>query len=151
MSVEESNPAEELVNPFTGQTIRFLEESEELLVMDSTYLPGAAPAPAHLHPSQEEIFTVLAGGVRASVGGEERILREGDVLVIAAGTPHEFGGLAEEGGTIRWEVRPALRTREFFTALFAALQAAADEQAGRTPTAGADFDVGDYEDVFRIA
>ena len=49
-----------LTNPFTGQTIEFVTDGEELLVMESTYKPGGAPAPAHFHPDQEETFTVLA-------------------------------------------------------------------------------------------
>lgn len=85
----------ELRNPYTGQTIGFVEESDDILVMESSYRPGGAPAPAHLHPAQEERFTVLSGSVRASIEGEERILSTGDELVIPAGTPHEFGGHAD--------------------------------------------------------
>ena len=136
---------DELRNPFTGQTIRFLEEADGVLVMESTYEPGGAPAPAHFHPAQDERFTVLAGAVRAGVDGEARTLREGDVLEIPAGTAHEFGGHAEEAGTVRWEVRPPLRTREFFEGLFGALNAASEGREEEHP-----FDVADYEDVFRI-
>ncbi len=140
-----------LTNPFTGQTIEFVAEDEELLVIESTYQPGGAPAPPHLHPAQEERFTVLAGAVETVVDGEPRTLREGDVLVIPAGTPHVFGGHASEPGTVRWEVRPALRTREFFERMFAALEANADPGAPGAQAAIAAFDVADYEDVFRPA
>jgi quercetin dioxygenase-like cupin family protein len=137
--------ADELRNPFTGQTLRFLSEDDEVLVMESSYEPGSPPAPAHLHPAQEERFTVLAGAVRAALEGEERILEEGDVLVVPAATAHDFGGVPDRGGTVRWEVRPPLRTREFFVGLFGALNAAAaGEEAGSTG-----FDFADYEDVFR--
>jgi quercetin dioxygenase-like cupin family protein len=138
--------SDELRNPFTGQTIRFLEETDELLVMESSYAAGGAPAPAHLHPAQAERFELLSGTVSARVGGEARTLREGDVLEIPAGTPHEFGGHPEEPGTVRWEVRPPLRTREFFERLHGALNAANE---GREPDEP--FDVADYADVFRIA
>jgi len=135
-----------LTNPFTGQTIMFVEDSEDVLVMVSTYKPGGAPAPAHFHPSQEERFTVLAGSVRAGTGDETQVLRTGDVLEIPAGIPHEFGGSPDEEGTVRWEVRPPLRTREFFERLFGALNAANEGREEDDP-----FDVADYEDVFRIA
>ena len=137
---------DELRNPFTGQSIRFIEESDELLVMESSYEVGGAAAPAHLHPSQDERFTVLSGAVFTAVNGEERVLREGDVLEIPAGTPHVFGGHPDEPGTVRWEVRPPLRTRAFFEHLFAGLNAAAE---GREPDPP--FDFADYEDVFRPA
>lgn len=140
-----------LTNPFTGQTIEFVSEDEELLVIESSYRPGGAPAPAHLHPAQEERFTVLAGAVETVIADEPRTLREGDVLVIPAGTPHVFGGHATEPGTVRWEVRPALRTREFFERMFAALEAAADPDAPGAEEKIAAFDVNDYDDVFRLA
>ena len=136
---------DELRNPFTGQTIRFVEESDDALVMESSYEPGGAPAPAHFHPAQEEIFTVLAGAIHTEIDGEARTLRDGDVLTIPAGTPHVFGGHPDESGTVRWEVRPPLRTREFFDGLFGALNAASEGREEEHP-----FDVGDYEDVFRI-
>ena len=64
-----------LVNPFTGQVLRLVEITDEHLVMESTYQAGGAPAPPHFHPSQEERFEVIEGGVRANVEGDERILR----------------------------------------------------------------------------
>ena len=142
--------ADELRNPFTGQTLRFLAEDDEVLVMESSYEPGGAPAPAHLHPSQEERFRVLAGAVSTVVDGEELTLRKGEELTIPAGTPHVFGGDPTDGGTVRWEVRPPLRTREFFVGLFGALEAAADAQESGTEPATT-FDFADWTDVFRSA
>jgi quercetin dioxygenase-like cupin family protein len=137
-----------LTNPFTGQTMDFVSESELLLEIESTYQPGGAPAPPHLHPSQEERFTVLSGAVEAVIDGEPRTLREGDVLVIPVGTPHVFGGHGTEAGTVRWEVRPALRTREFFERLHAALVGNANPDAPGSQEAVAAFDFADYTDVF---
>ena len=66
---------------------------------------------------------------------------------------HEFGGHATEDGTVRWEVRPALRTREFFEGLFAIAQSAHAGQTGESAQADSqvDLDVDDYGDVFRLA
>ena len=134
-----------LTNPFTGQTIERVSESEEVLVMETSYAAGGAPAPAHFHPAQDERFVVLSGAVRAAVDGEKKVLREGDELIVAAGTPHEFGGHPEETATVRWEVRPPLRTWEFFEGLFGSLHAHAE---GRGEESG--FDVAAYDDVFRL-
>ncbi len=46
------------------------------------------------------------------------MLTEGDTITIPAATPHTFGGHAEQDATVRWEVRPALRTDELFELLF---------------------------------
>jgi len=142
--------ANTLVNPFTGQVVRLIELTEERLVMESIYQAGGAPAPPHLHPEQEERFEVIEGGVRSNVGGEERVLRSGDELVIPPATMHDFGGLPDESGTVIWEVRPPLRTWEFFRELFGALQATATaQQEGREPEVG--FDFADWDDVFRTS
>jgi hypothetical protein len=47
---------------------------------------------------------------------------------------------------VRWEVRPPLRTWEFFEGLFGSLQAHADGRGEEVS-----FDVADYDDVFRLA
>ena len=139
-----------LTNPFTGQTLERQSEDDEVLVMETTYAAGGAPAPAHFHPAQDEHFVVISGVVRTVVDGEERILREGDELIVPAGTPHEFGGHPDEAARVRWEVRPPLRTWEFFRELFGALQAAATaQQEGREPEVG--FDFADWDDVFRTS
>lgn len=135
-----------LTNPFTGQTLERISEDEELLVMESTYAPGGAPAPPHLHPAQDERFVVLSGALQAAVDGKRMTLREGDELLIPAGTPHEFGGHPDEAGRVRWEVRPPLRSWEFFTGLFESLAAHAEGRGDEVV-----FDVADYADVFRPA
>jgi quercetin dioxygenase-like cupin family protein len=135
-----------LTNPFTGQTLERQSEDDEVLVMETTYAAGGAPAPAHFHPAQDEHFVVISGAVRTVVDGEERILREGDELIVPAGTPHEFGGHPDEAARVRWEVRPPLRTWEFFEGMFGLLQAHADGRGDE-----ADFDVAAYDDVYRLA
>ncbi len=135
-----------LTNPFTGQTLERQSEDDEVLVMETTYAAGGAPAPAHFHPAQDEHFVVISGAVRTVVDGEERILREGDELIVPAGTPHEFGGHPDEAARVRWEVRPPLRTWEFLEGMLGSLQAHADGRGDE-----ADFDVAAYDDVFRLA
>ena len=115
---------DELVNPVTGQRIVFrkvaADTGGELLEMETWYRAGGPPAPPHYHPSQDERFEVLSGAVRCAVDGEERVLREGDVLEVPRGTPHVFGGDPDEDAHVRWETRPALRTEEFFEKIFPA-------------------------------
>ena len=113
-----AQPGDELLNPHTGQTIRFVSIEDDLLVMESSYKAGGAQAPAHFHPSQEEQFEVLSGAVLTGVDGKEQVLAAGDRITIPAGTPHTFGGHPDQDGTVRWEVRPALRTDELFELLF---------------------------------
>ena len=92
------------------------ETGGELLEMEATYSGTGGMPPEHLHPEQVERFTVLEGAVRAIVNGEERRYQEGESFEVPAGAPHQMG--AEGPTRTRWEVRPAMRTAEFFERLY---------------------------------
>jgi quercetin dioxygenase-like cupin family protein len=130
-----------------GQTIRFLSETPDALIMEADYRAGTPSPPAHLHPSQDEHFEVLSGGVHAVIKKEARTLRAGDTLDIPAGTVHQLGGLPDTDGTVRWEVRPALRTREFLQASFGLAGSPPDSRA----LLRAAMVARDYAPEFRLA
>ena len=104
------------IEGFGGMRLRFVTVEPEELVMEATYSGEAGMPPAHLHPKQDERFEVLEGTMRAVVDGEECVYSAGEAFEVPAGTPHQ---MAAEGRTrTRWEVRPALRTAEFFERLY---------------------------------
>jgi hypothetical protein len=80
------------------------------------YGGDAAPPPEHLHPRQDEHFDVLEGKVRTVIGGTERVYEVGESFDVPARTPHQVEALGP--ARLRWEVRPALRTAEFFERLY---------------------------------
>jgi len=92
------------------------ETDGELLEMEATYAAAVGPPPAHLHPRQDERFEMLEGSVRTVIGGAERSYAAGETFAVPAGTPHQVA--AEGPARMRWEVRPALRTAEFFERLY---------------------------------
>jgi quercetin dioxygenase-like cupin family protein len=97
------------------------ETAGQLLEMEATYAGEGPMPPEHLHPSQTEHFEVLEGAVRTVVGGAARRYEAGEVFQVPAGTPHQMTG--DGPARVRWEVRPALRTAEFFERLYAAIDA----------------------------
>jgi mannose-6-phosphate isomerase-like protein (cupin superfamily) len=99
-----------------GFRLRLVRIEPEILEMEAAYDGSAGLPPEHFHPRQDERFEVLEGAVRAIIGGRERRYEPGDSFEVPAGTPHQ---MAAEGPTrMRWEVRPALRTAEFFERLY---------------------------------
>jgi quercetin dioxygenase-like cupin family protein len=88
----------------------------ELLEMEATYGGTGEFPPEHLHPVQAEHFEVLEGSVRTIIGGSERVYGQGDAFDVPAGTPHQM--TSDEPARMRWEVRPALRTEQFFEELY---------------------------------
>jgi hypothetical protein len=84
--------------------------------MEATYSGEMGMPPEHLHPKQAERFEILEGSMRAIVDGKEHVYEQGESFEVPAGTPHQ---MAAEGPTkTRWQVRPALRTAEFFERLY---------------------------------
>jgi quercetin dioxygenase-like cupin family protein len=132
--------AGEEIEGFGGMRLRFLTVEPDELVMEATYSGEAGMPPTHLHPNQAERFEVLEGSMRAVVDGEERVYEQGESFDVPVGTPHQ---MAAEGPTrTRWEVRPALRTGEFFERLYG-------EGPGSAREMGESF-FAEFEDEFRL-
>ena len=110
--------------------------------MEATYGGNGALPPEHFHPRQVERFEVLEGTIRAIIGGTERRYGRGETFDVPAGTPHQMG--AEEPSRMRWEVRPALRTAEFFERLYGD-----GPDSARAATSIADF-LAKFSDEMRI-
>ena len=121
--------------------LRLDRVAPDVLVMEAFYSGEAPMPPAHLHPSQAERFEVLEGSMRAIVDGEERVYGAGETIEVPAGTSHQMG--AQEPTRMRWEVRPALRTAEFFERLYG-------EGPGSAREMGEGF-FAEFADEFRLA
>jgi quercetin dioxygenase-like cupin family protein len=129
------------IEGFGGMRLRFVTVEPDELVMEASYSGEAGMPPNHLHPSQAERFEVLEGRMRAKIGDEERVFEVGETFEVPAGTPHQ---MAAQGPTrMRWEVRPALRTAEFFERLYG-------EGPGSAREMGEDF-FREFEAEFRPA
>ncbi len=91
-----------------------------------------APVPAHIHPRQEERFRVLSGRMGVESGGRGQVLEAGEEISVPPGTPHTFWNAGD--GELRHtvELRPALKSEEFFETIFG-LQRDGRLVAGRPP------------------
>ncbi|HLG54003.1 MAG TPA: cupin domain-containing protein [Vicinamibacterales bacterium] len=63
-------------------------------MLAQTYLKRGALVPMHTHESEQMTY-VLQGALRFLVEGEEIIVREGEVLHIPSGTPHQAEALED--------------------------------------------------------
>jgi hypothetical protein len=96
----------------TGIKLRMISITPDLLEMEAAYEGAGSLPPAHHHPHQEEHFTVLEGRIRTIIAGQSRVYETGESFDVPAGTTHQMGGAGP--ARIHWEVRPCLRTPEFF-------------------------------------
>lgn len=110
-------------NPVTGETITFLRTSDDtggaLLELELLLRPGAFLPAEHVHPSQEEAFTVLEGAVRFTSGRDVDVVRPGGTLVVPAGRPHSWGPDGDAGARVRVVLTPPGSTAQFFETYFA--------------------------------
>ena len=87
-------------NPISGETIvirRGADETEgALLAWDLFLAPGGRVPSIHVHPEQEERFTVLSGVMRFRVRGRSAILTSGETAVVPAGAAHSFANAGRE-------------------------------------------------------
>ena len=125
-------------NPATGEDIQYELTERETGGALTRYrwrsVPGGRIV-AHLHPHQEEIFIIETGEAHFRVGGEEKIARPGDRLVIPKGVVHEEWNPTATPVTGVVELRPALRARELHEAL------AGIAAEGKTDSRGAPRDL----------
>lgn len=108
-------------NPISGEHIVIRASGAQtggrLLSFDLFLPPGAHVPARHVHPVQEECFTVVAGRMRFRLGrfGHHTILAHpGDTVRVPPGTAHWFGNAGTGVAHARVEARPALRMEEMF-------------------------------------
>jgi mannose-6-phosphate isomerase-like protein (cupin superfamily) len=111
----------ELVNPKAGTKTVFIATAEstngDYVEIEVTYPPDSAKPPRHLHPAQEERFTLRSGELSVLRGDESFSVGTGEEFVVPPGTAHQMWATAE-GAVFRWRTSPALRTGELFCQLW---------------------------------
>jgi mannose-6-phosphate isomerase-like protein (cupin superfamily) len=121
-------------NPATGEQIQFTAvpqgSGEDVVRFNWRSLPGGAIT-EHVHPHQEERFTIVVGEAHFTLDGEKHVVGAGETIVVPAGVRHSEAnpGSVEIKGVV--ELRPGLRTKEMHEA-FAGLAA-----EGKTTQRGA--------------
>jgi len=112
-------------NPATGEWITYTAIAEDnggqLVRFTWRSVPGGVIT-EHIHPRQEERFTILAGQAHFTLNGQHHVAGAGQTIIVPAGVPHSEGnpGPDEIDGIV--ELRPALRAKELHEA-FAGLVA----------------------------
>jgi len=106
-------------NPATGEWITYTaiaEDSNGQLVRFNWRCVPSGVIPEHIHPRQDERFTILAGKAHFTLNGEKHVAGPGQTVVVPAGVPHSVAnpGPAQIDSIV--ERRPALQAKEFHEA-----------------------------------
>jgi len=101
-------------NPATSEWIEYTatpdDGDEDIVRFNWRSLPGGVIT-EHLHPHQQERFTIIAGQAHFTVNGEQRVVGPGETIVVPRGVRHSEGNpgsVAIEGVV---ELRPGLHSK----------------------------------------
>jgi quercetin dioxygenase-like cupin family protein len=109
-------PGQVIDNPVSGERIAFRQTAAttggRLLAFELSLAAGGHVPASHVHPAQEERFTVIEGRMRFRRGLSTLVARPGETVVVPPGTIHRFANLDDIGARALVEVRPALRMED---------------------------------------
>jgi quercetin dioxygenase-like cupin family protein len=121
---------EQIRDPVSRVRQTFRMEGESLIV-DNWLEPGGK-LPAHLHPQQEERWSVLEGEVLFRHGDDERVIGpEAGEIVVAPGVVHGLANNGEREAHLCCFVTPPLRLQQFLEEAAAAGQQGLFTQRGQ--------------------
>jgi hypothetical protein len=109
---------QEILNPRTGQRMRFVAIRGDELRIDSFNPPTEEREPEHIHPKQESGAEVQSGSLVFEVDGQERRVGPGESITIPPNTPHRFWPDSGDGAHSVQFFRPALDIAAFFETYF---------------------------------
>ncbi len=83
------------------------------LIVDAWIEPGGG-LPEHLHPRQEERWSVVDGSVRFQLGDTKRVIGPEDgEMVVSPGTKHSLASVSDREAHLRCIASPALGLQAF--------------------------------------
>jgi mannose-6-phosphate isomerase-like protein (cupin superfamily) len=121
-----------ICNPLSGERIVIASpggNEERLLAWELFLSPGGRVPNSHLHPHQEECFSVRSGQVRFRVGRQRVLAQPGDAVAVPAGKAHHFANCGPGEAHVSVETSPPLRMVAMFEA--AACMARQQQAEGR--------------------
>ena len=111
-----------IVEPHRGSRLTFevtgAESGGDFVRLHDLLPPHSGGPPRHIHRTQSESFTVLAGRLRIEAGGHVVSIGPGETVTAPAGMPHSFQTEGDDEVELVGEVRPAGHFEECLRALY---------------------------------
>ncbi|MFC6952989.1 cupin domain-containing protein [Halorubellus litoreus] len=124
-------------NPVTTERFHFHsppdDPESDPLAFDCWTAPGMRALPSHVHPRQDESFTVADGTLELVVDGDATRHDAGETVTVPRGTPHTWRTGGDDALHVTIRIEPALQTEGFLRDLAALGRRGALDDAG-TPS-----------------
>lgn len=124
------------------------ETAGALLEMEAYYKPGSQYPPEHYHPLQDEHFEVTEGTLHVRLNGVQMTYVAGQSFDIPRGTSHSFRNGGDDEASVIWQVRPALKTQQFYETLWGLAADGKTNQVGMPNLLQIAVMMQDYADEF---
>jgi quercetin dioxygenase-like cupin family protein len=91
------------------EVCRVYTETGKITFGSSTLLPGQTGAVDPGHPTSQEIFYVSRGEVLMHTPNDKKYyqLKEGDIIIIPEGVPHQLTNIGSQKAVITWSCAPS--------------------------------------------
>lgn len=121
---------DEIRDPVSRVRMSFEPRGDNLIV--EVWLEPGGGLPAHLHPQQEERWSVVEGRAGFRLGDDERVIEPDDgEIVVEPGTVHGLASVSDRDAHLRTVVIPALRLQAFLEESARAAQEGLFTSSGR--------------------
>lgn len=101
-----------LINPQTGDTYEFLETGKDSggqrVRVKMALTSKGELVPDHYHALQEERFEVVSGKLTVKLGGQTRVLTQGETITLPRNVPHNHYNADDEVLVYVQTITPAL-------------------------------------------
>ncbi len=105
---------QEFVSKSEGFRQTVLKRENGLIWTELVLEPHAPGPPEHIHSSMPENFYVTEGTLSILAGGEKKLLRPGESLFVAPGTPHKPFNETDSRVVVRTPLTPEYGIPEWF-------------------------------------
>jgi quercetin dioxygenase-like cupin family protein len=141
---------QEIVNPLTGQRMRFTQIRDDELRIESVNSPTDEREPEHVHPKQESGAEVRSGSLVFEIDGERKPVGPGESVVIPPDTPHRFWNESDEEAHSVQFFRPAGEIGAFFETYFELARRGELKAGGNVPMLRVAAMVPEFRDAIRL-
>jgi mannose-6-phosphate isomerase-like protein (cupin superfamily) len=86
----------DLMNRRAAQAVKYLEFVRETDLSMGLYTLPAGGADLQQPHTEDEIYYVVHGRARITVGDEDRAVEPGSIVYVPANVPHRFHGITQE-------------------------------------------------------
>jgi mannose-6-phosphate isomerase-like protein (cupin superfamily) len=126
------------------------DSNGELLEVEAEWAPIELEPPVHFHPEQDERFEVEAGELSVEIDGTTHVARPGEAIDVPRGAVHKMWNSGDVPTRATWQVRPALRTEDFFEAVHTVRASGRHGRNGMLTPLGAGVVLREFHDEFRM-